>query len=176
MRANSAGDAALAARVADAMSGSPSEYNIRVNIAMACLAVVAIDDTPIFEVFGVDIPPTLSVDDPYMPPLQVRVQAFFQLYDWVMNDTRGGLGNRIWDIYNTEMDKKSFVSSYLDNRNKNIVMFSCPVQDCEFELAIVPEHDATGNIKPVFCQHHGVPMLPDTEVNPEQTGGDIPLS
>jgi hypothetical protein len=176
MSALSAGDSAMAARVADAMSGSPSEYNIRINIAAACLAVAAIDDTPTFEVFGVNVPPTTEITDPYMPPPEIRFQAFFQLYDWVMTDTKGGLGNRLWEIYEKEIDKKSFVSSYLDNKDKDLVTFQCPTSGCDYETTVVPDHEKDGTMKPVFCQHHGVPMVATESVNPNRDGGNIPLS
>ena len=174
MSALSAGDAAMAARVADSLSGSPTEYNVRLNIAMACLAVVAIDDVPAFEVFGVTVPPTILVEDPLAPPQQIRLQAFFHLYDWVINDTKGGLGNRLWDIYSEEIDDKSFVSSYMDNRDKDIVTFKCPSQGCTHELSTAPEYE-DGNMKPPFCQHHGVLMQPVESVNPDRDGGNVPL-
>jgi hypothetical protein len=170
----SAGDAAMASRVADAMSGSPSEYNVRINIAMACLAVVAVDDVPTFEVFGVVVPPTIIVEDPLMPPPEIRMQAFFHLYDWVINDTKGGLGQRLWDIYSEEIDDKSFVASYMDNRDKDIVTFACPSKGCKYELSIAPEF-SNGKMNPVYCQHHGVLMIPTEGVNPDREGGNVPL-
>jgi hypothetical protein len=175
MSALSAGDAAMAARVADSLSGSPTEYNVRLNIAMACLAVVAIDDVPAFEVFGVEVPPTIIVEDPLAPPQQIRLQAFFHLYDWVINDTKGGLGQRLWDIYSEEIDDKSFVASYMDNRDKDIVTFQCASEGCQYELSVAPEYE-NGNMKPPFCQHHGVLMSPVESVNPDRDGGNVPLS
>lgn len=152
-------DVAAAARLAERLSTSVLEHQIYYQAAIAAHSVVAVDDVPTWQVFSVDVPAGASLSDPYRPPRGVRSLAAQFLYDFILDDTRTQLAERIHEAYLDQCDKDGAVESYLDEPGHARVKLACITEGCTHELI---ERKRT---KPYHCKYHGTPMDVVTEIN-----------
>lgn len=151
-------DLARASRIAD-LTDTMTERQLTYQSAIAAHAIVAIDEVPVYLVFGIEVPPGLTVTDHLRPQKSIRYFAAARVYDFINDDTRTQLPQRLYDAYQDKCDEQGGVASYLDDADSLRVRFKCPEEGCSHELYIVPRmQPGTGDVRLPFCQWDGVPM------------------
>jgi hypothetical protein len=169
LRTLTSGEVAVASRLADQVSNGVTEHAIIYQSALAAHSVVAIDGEPTHEVFGVDVPPgTLS--DPFRPPRAVRAVAAQRLYEFITEESRTQLSQRLYDAYLDKADHAGAVATYLDDPTNQRVRYRCAEEMCNDEALLVPRR-VPGAEQPVIpvCRWHATPM----EVVGEEAPGPL---
>jgi len=168
----SPGDIALVARLVDQMADSDSERILIYNTAVAAHAIAAIDGVPAYQVFGVDGPPGLPITNHLRPPKIVRILTAARVFDFINDESRSLLGEKLHAAYKDRCDPYGDVESYLDSPETKRLRFRCPEKDCDHEVQIRPRFvPGTRDIQIPFCQWHGCPM----EITAQQGGERSPL-
>lgn len=162
------GDIATAARLADNLAIGRVETHMTYQTAVISHAVIAIDGVPTHEVFGVELPPGMAVDNPLRPSRSVRFHAAGKLFDFIQEEGKSTLGAKLFDAYMDKMDASGEVRSYLDEPGHKRVTYRCSHEGCEHELTIRPKYKpGTHDMVLPFCQWHGEPMEPVDEMEGE---------
>jgi hypothetical protein len=166
------GDLAMASRLADQLAVGQVETRLVYETAVVAHAVMAIDQVPTYQVFGVEPAPGMHVTNPLRPPRSVRYMAAGQLYDFVQDEGRTQLGTKLYEAYVDKADSGGAVSSYLDDPLHAKATYSCLKDGCDHQLTVTPRYTPGSRdmIMP-FCQWHGEPM----ELVAEMAGADAPL-
>jgi hypothetical protein len=158
------GDVALAANMADQVATTPNERLVVYQGAVAACTVVAIDGVPTYQVFGVDHPPGVRVTDHLRPPKQVKFTAAIRLFNFINDESRATLTDRLYEAYLDKIHSHGEVAGYLQDPSNRKVRFRCPTENCDYDLVIRPRVvPGTRDIQLPFCQWHGCAM----EVAPE---------
>jgi hypothetical protein len=153
------GELALASRLADQNSATVSEQLMLYKMAIAAHAIVAIDGSPTYQVFGIDPPAGVHIANHLRPPTAIRFLSASMLFKFLSEDSRAALPDKLYDAYEDKCDKASAVASYLDDADARRVRFRCPEEDCGHELFVPPRIiPGTNDIVLPYCQWHGVPM------------------
>ena len=153
------GDVALAARLTDSMSDTPTERQIVYQGAITSHSIVAIDGVPVYQVFGIVPMPGIVVTDHFRPPKSIRFLAAAKLFDFINDGSKTQLNDKLYDAYLDKVDIHGTVQSYLDDPNNQKVQFRCPETGCGHEVRIIPRKVlGTNDVHLPFCQQHGCPM------------------
>lgn len=173
MRTLTPGELARASGIADMSSSTITERELIYHVSIAAHAVVAIDGSPTYKVFNVNVPPVVTIVDHLRPPKAVRYMAAAELFDFIADDTRTSLGLKLYDAYKDRCDSQGAVASYLDDPHEKRVRFRCVEKDCGHELFIPPKVvPGSTDIQRPFCMWHGNPM----EMVGAETETDLPLA
>jgi hypothetical protein len=149
------GDVAMAARLAEQLAVGQVERHLVEQAAVVAHAVIAIDQVPTYRVFDVEPAPGAHITNPLRPPRAVRYIAAGKLYDFIQDEGRTELANKLHDAYMDKADGSGAVGSYLDSR----VQFRCGVEGCDHTLRIPPRYQpGTRDIVLPFCRWHAEPM------------------
>jgi len=152
-------DTATAARLADQLTDTPTERVIISQTVIGTYSVVAIDGSPTYQVMGVEPPPGVTITDHMRPPRGIRYLAAARLFDFVNDEGRTELAQRLSQAYRDKFDNAGEVTSYLDDPTHQRTRFRCPEEACGHELLIVPRTTpGTRDIQLPFCQWHGCTM------------------
>jgi len=155
----SPGDIALVLRLVDQLGDTPGERLQVYNTAVAAHAIVAIDGVPTYQVFGVEGPPGVPIVNHLRPPKIVKFLSAARLFDFINDESRTQLNEKLHDAYMDSCNQYSAVESYLDNPEKKRFRFRCPEENCGHELFIRPRFiPGTRDLQLPFCQWHGCPM------------------
>ncbi len=148
---------ALASRLADTLSEGATEFQMTMQSAVAAYAVVAIDQVPTWQVFGVTPPPGVNITNPLNPPGHMRYLAAARLFGFIHEGSRTQLPQRLWDAYNEEIDGRGGVASQLDQNPR--MRFRCQEEQCGHELFIPPRYKpGSRDVILPFCRWHASPM------------------
>lgn len=162
------GDVATAARLASNLAVGQVEAHMIYQTAVVAHAVIAIDGAPAHEVFSVELPPGMSVDNPLRPPRSVRFHTAGKLFDFIQEEGKATLGSKLFDAYMDKMDASGEVRSYLDEPGHKRVTYRCGHEDCDHELTVRPKYESgTRDMVLPYCQWHGEPMQPVGEMEGE---------
>jgi len=145
LRALTSGEVGVASRLADQVAGGVVEHEIVNQAAISAYSVVAIDGTPCYQVFQVDVPPGVVIVDPMRPPTAVRSLAAQQLYEFIATESKTQLGQRLYDAYLDKADGDGAVSTYLDDPENKRVRYRCGVSTCDEEMLVAPRRDPATN-------------------------------
>lgn len=160
------GDLATASRLADQLAIGQVETKLVYETAIVAHAVMAIDAVPTYQVFGVEPPPGIPVQNPLRPPRAVRYLAAGKLYDFIQDEAKTQLGTKLYDAYLDKVDGSGAVQSYLDDESRKRVKFECSVEGCGHTLTMAPRYEpGTRNIMRPFCRWHAEPMTLTGEQN-----------
>lgn len=145
-------------RLVDMISETITERSVVFEAAVAANAVVAIDSSPTYMVFGIQVPPAVTIKDHLRPPSPIRRLATARLFDFIFEKSRTQLGSKIYEAYVEKIDQAAAVTSALDDTPR--VRYKCPEELCGHELFIAPRFRAgTRDQLLPFCQWHAVPMV-----------------
>jgi hypothetical protein len=82
----------------------------RVRVSFAAIATAAIDDKPLWEVFGVMKPEeateALAGCHPLNPPVDVKFKAAMAFYRFLMNSKKFSLVNHLFEVYSKHLDEE----------------------------------------------------------------------
>jgi len=153
------GDASTAARLAEQMSVGPLEAHLIQQTAIIAHTVVAIDHVPTYQVFDVEPPPGSHITNPLRPPRAVRALAAGKLFDFIQDEGKTQLSEKLYDAYMDKADSAGAVRSYLDDPLNRKVTFRCSHEQCSHTLVIAPRYQpGTRDVVLPFCQWHAEPM------------------
>lgn len=167
------GDVATASRLADNLAVGQVETHMTYQTAVIAHAIAAIDGSPAYQVFGVDLPPGMQVTNPLRPPRAVRFHAAGKLFDFIQEEGRTELSRKLFEAYMDKMDASGEVRSYLDDPAHKRVTFRCEHEGCDHELTIKPKYRfGTRDMVLPFCQWHAEPMVAVDEIG--EDAGPLP--
>jgi hypothetical protein len=153
------GDIATAMRLAETLSSGVLERHLTQQTAVLSHAIMAIDSVPTYQVFGVEPPPGVAISDPMRPPRVVRYLAAGHLYDFIVNEGKTLLSDRLYEAYMDKVDSAGNVTSYLDDPLHRRVTFACPESGCDQQVTIKPRYKpGTQEMVVPVCQWHAEPL------------------
>jgi len=126
MRVLDVGAVTQALRFADTLSmpGSPRENSINLQIALTSFAISAIDGTPVWKVFEVDVPESelvmvegenRPIFAPMSPPSNVRILGATNLMDFLSGQASSTLLAELWDKYQSVVDPQGSLDSLMNS-------------------------------------------------------------
>jgi hypothetical protein len=127
---------------------------------VASMAVLAIDNTPAWQVFEVEVTEEEKRDlkiDPLDVTPRIRKASGEAMAQMFFRDTFPMM-DKVVDFYNTKVIKGVSVSTNLDKENAQQVRYNCPIDGCDhhlWETPIIVE----GSERPFFCKFHGVQLV-----------------
>jgi len=133
-------------------------------------SVIAIDNEPVWTVFGVAIAPeeqALLDRDPKNIPIRVRKACGKVLAELFWSDL-GPVADKLWNFYEDVIAKENKVTSSYENEQAQLERYVCPIDGCNNIDFLRPQQDN----KPYFCKIHGVHLVKGIEWG----GGDLPLA
>jgi hypothetical protein len=142
----------VASRIVEDLAMGTLERLSMMELAIASVAVVAIDGKPIYEVFGIDTQETIR--DPMRPPVNVHVRAASAFFDFLNTDAKQELGTKLHGAYVDTWDKHGLVQSYLDDDGAQWTWI-CPDDDCDVMYKQAPRRDDEGAVQSMYCKYHG---------------------
>lgn len=168
-------DISTAARLADVTSQTQTDHNVRLPTALISVSIIAIDKVPVWEVFGIEIPPEAQpLTNPLFPPERVRKMAVVQLYEWISDNSKVGLSTQLHNLFISKIDPLGQVKAQTEDPNNPRFEFTCSTQGCDHKIIDVAKYEmGTKNILPYFCKFHGSVMSPIGKLNND--GGLDPL-
>lgn len=135
-----------------------AEFISKLPYALAAISIAAIDDIPTHIVFGseIELDPVLELpatqQDPLHPPTSVTVKTAEVLYSWLVGLGIPELADTLASTLGRLFPEERLV------KDNGLWRYSCPKRNCTEEQERMPRYDADGNMKPVYCPVHGVPM------------------
>ncbi len=151
------GEVASATRLAEQISLGAVEHEMIYRAALASMSVVRIDGVPTFEVFGVEVPTGTVVMNPLRPPRSIQYLAATRLYDFIVDESRARLADRLYEAYADRCDPYDAVESYMDDPLHQRMTFRCPESGCDDGLVDKPRYIGNEIVLPK-CRWHAVPM------------------
>lgn len=87
---------------------------ISLETALTAIAVRAVDDMPVYELFEVEIPKDdqgtpLKISDPLNPPDPIKFAAAEHVLHWIKRKLSDKVASRLYTIYATQVDPKTEV-------------------------------------------------------------------
>jgi hypothetical protein len=154
------------ARVAETMSQSPTEREMRYSTMIGCYSVVAIDGVPTWQVYSLALEPgEANPPKPLFPTTRIRRTASLKLYDWIQEEAMSSLALKIYEAYVAKCDEAGYVAGIFDDPKNPRVRFRCDQEGCKYELVEHPEYvEGTQNIQARYCKFHGTIMEPKAYV------------
>lgn len=143
------------------------------SLMQACCAVVAIDDEPVYAVFGVlpNRAEKMQLDvDPLNLPVSLRKRTGEALAGFLLNDTYP-IGDKLSDFYATKVANQYKIQSTLDQENSTKARYVCPVENCP-ENEVLEQKNPAGEEATYFCRSHGNELV---KVATAETEGSLPL-
>lgn len=149
----------VASRIVDELAIGDLEKLSMLEIAIASVAIVAIDGTPTYDVFGVA--PQDVIRDPMNPPSNIRVRAASALFDFLNIEAKYELSSKLHSAYVDTWDKHGTVKSYLDEKEGAAWTWMCGEEGCSELVKEPPRYSDDNNEKllPMYCKYHGTRMV-----------------
>jgi hypothetical protein len=146
-----------------------STATVYFELLFVCCSVVAIDNTPVWEIF--DIKPVGNeverlANNPFDTPLRMRKIAAKSLATLLWSETRP-IADKLLTFYQEVVMGKKVTSSMEEEVEKK-VRFVCPIDECSNYEFIIPEPGVT-----FYCKFHGIPLIETVDLIKES---DIPLA
>lgn len=161
---------AVIQRICDSYAMSVTEREMILYTALAAVCVRAIDGEPVYKVFGVAVPPGAVIEDPMLPPRDIRFNASLALFYFLLENAKTKLAYTIYEAYKDKLDDKDEVNSYLNDAERPRYRYRSSSVDYEF--VDFPMVDANGEELPYYCKLTGAVMEKVSKV----VGGDeLPL-
>lgn len=148
-----------------------AELSDKHGYAIASIALASIDGIPCWEVFGVELDPTMELPEakrnPLNPPTSVVISTAEVLYKEFVSGSIPELGDALARAY-----AELFPDIDLTG-NKKLWVYTCTHVGCQERIERLPEHDSDGTQKPYYCTVHGTPMR---ALGSKEDLGNIPLA
>lgn len=162
---------ALSVASNSALSAEAMESRLRTTTMAISLA--ALNDVPVWEVFGVDTE-NAAITDTMYPPNSVAILAAGRVVDFLDEHTDSGLADTLWERFVDlwPADGETMIPSQVEAK---VYRHKCPVSGCAYYVDKEPEYvnKVSGEIKTGFCPEHGAKLVVIGEVNEL---GDVPLA
>ena len=141
---------------------------------VVCASVVAIDDTPTWQIF--DIKPEAweasdLVEDPLNISLRIRKVSASLLADMMWTEVRP-LTDKLSEFYQAKILDKRKITSSFDVENENTARYVCVKDECSTIELLEPKLDETGMEKTFFCKFCAGPLVKAVDLKQEQS---VPL-
>lgn len=133
------------------------------DFACVCIAIVAIDDVPVYEVLNVYVDPTEAVlleRNPLQPPTGVVLRTAIELYPWLQAMMIPEFANTLVSVY-----ASLFPDVEVETGNEEHWIYTCSKPNCDHRLTKPPRRDVTGKDHGYFCCMDGAPMVPACRVS-----------
>ena len=139
-----------------------------------CAATVAIDNTPIYEIFEIkllDHEQAELANDPYDISVRIRKIASQKLSAMIWSETQP-IAQKLTDFYMGEIVSKYKITSSYDMDINKKFRYICPIDSCT-EYLLESPHVENGLEKEFYCKVHGIAMVKMTNLAEEM---NIPLA
>lgn len=124
------------------------------DLAKVCSCIVAINSVPVWKAMEIKPRPGEHVHDPLFPPPSLQQRAAGALYDEML-ELNEELSQKLIESYQYEY-RHADVSSYLDFVKDNRFRFTCPHENCDYEVIdIQMQNPVTHEKLPYYCKFHG---------------------
>lgn len=136
---------------------------------LASLSVVAIEDVPVYEVFGIELfemEKHKISQNKYDISERVRKISANQLAELLVTKLNG-FTEKLLEFYASKV-KKNILESSIDDEKKNFEQYICPQEGCVETLYLEPRRDHSGMELPYYCKIHGVVMESITKLGENQ--------
>lgn len=136
----------------------------------ACAAVVAMDGTPLYQVFEVaaleDELEALSKDK-YNVPIRMRKQTAMKLADLLWYDL-SPIATKLTNFYEDKIAGKNKISSSYEEEEEAKLRYMCPLDECDVVEFLEPKVAENGVETPYFCKVHRVQLVKSVDLLKEQ--------
>jgi|ERR1035437_3436216 hypothetical protein len=134
-----------------------AEFNAKLGYALVAIGLAAVNDVPVHEVFELELEPSLEVplvrQNPLHPPTSVIVGSARYIYQWLLTSGTPELGDTLAAVYG-----KLYPSENL-TPDKGLWRYgNCKKSGCTETQERLPRYNAEGEMRPVYCPVHGVPL------------------
>lgn len=137
------------------------------------MSIIAIDDVPVWSIFGVDLTPDerLLIDkDPKNLPLRVRQLCGVPLANFLWTQL-GPVGDKLWNYYEEVVAKENKVVSSHEEQQRGVTRYLCPLDGCTNAEFLKPSFEG-GEEQPFYCKIHGSILVKAIDL---KVSGDLPL-
>lgn len=139
-----------------------------------CSSVVAIDDTPIWQIFNVNITQSEQSDlskDPFNISSRVRKTTGLELAHVLWSDTQP-IGDKLYEFYMGKILPSIKLTSSYDKEGSGLARYMCPLDGCSEYIFERPKIDETGHPQSFYCKYHGCELVEAATIEQESS---IPL-
>ena len=139
-----------------------------------CSSVVAIDDVPIWQIFGVNTTQSEQNDlskDPFNISSRIRKTTGLELAHVLWTDTQP-IGDKLYEFYMGKILPTIKLTSSYDKEGSGLVRYMCPLDGCTEYIFEKPKLDEAGHPQPFYCKLHGCELVEAATVEQENS---IPL-
>lgn len=130
-------------------------------LLQGCLAVVAIDGTPIYDVLSIrptDSEATVLNNNAFNLPNSLRKKCALELASEIWEDT-SLIGEKIFSFFSTKVLDANKFTSNLDEEFEKKERYVCPLDNCGEVFMAEPTYNDEGNENPFFCRVHGIHLV-----------------
>ena len=159
----------LAMRIADMGSTEPTERTLLQQYAGVCCSIVAIDGTPLWEVFSIEPEKDDDVSHPLVPKGRIRQRAALALLQELMTNSKLGVLQSLLEAYNDKVDPEGVVKGYTEYTTEKYYKFTCSVEGCDFHIVRSKRFDDANRELAYYCELHGA-ILNDAPVTDLKEG------
>jgi hypothetical protein len=159
----------LAMRIADMGSTETTERALLQQYAGVCCSIVAIDKTPLWEVFSIDPEMDDDISHPLVPKGRIRQRAALALLQELMTNSKLGVLQSLLEAYNDKVDPEGAVKGYTEYTTEKYYKFTCSVEGCDFHIVRSKRFDDSNRELAYYCELHGA-ILNDAPVTDLKEG------
>lgn len=149
---------AFAAQLADTMASTTTEHALRTQQAILTGSIVAVDGTPVWEIFGLEPGERDDVTQPLNPKGPIRRRAALMLFNELTEVHTNRLLDVLYEAYKAKVDVEGEALSYAFYESIKAVSWVCTVEGCGHKVYRETKQNEKGEVMPYFCENHGVPL------------------
>lgn len=142
----------------------------------ACASVIAIDDIPIHEIYGLVPTPEEErklAEDKFDIPDRLRKLTALTMANELWEDTDTGVGDKLDTFYQDKILSDNKVMSSYDKEFDGAHRYVCPVDGCQEVHLSKPQLTAEGAETPFYCRYHGKELIKTVSL---ATEASVPLA
>lgn len=148
----------LTANKMSAINGEPETFMVYYEALRVGASIVAIDNTPAYEVFQINVTNedyAYVGQNPYHLSDRLRKEVAISFCNLSLNELNHAT-EKLADFFDTKITRKGEIAGAEYVRGE---LFICPVEGCSFMHRGFQVKGPAGDLQPFYCVNHGQPMV-----------------